>query len=111
MIRKNNGGPLQTNKNGSLRRLTGLVRRLQREPALVDRYDEIIQDQLARGIVERASEEPKGREFYIPHKPVVRESAESTKMRIVFDASARANEKSLSLNDCLETGPPLQNLL
>ena len=55
--------------------------------------------------------EPVGREFYIPHKPVIRESAESTKLRTVFDASAKANEKSPSLNDCLETGPALQNLL
>ena len=37
--------------------------------------------------------------------------AESTKIRIVYDASARANEKAPSLNDCLETGPPLQNKL
>ena len=55
--------------------------------------------------------EPVGREFYIPHKPVIRESAESTELRIVYDASAEANEKSPSLNDCLETGPSLQNLL
>ena len=55
--------------------------------------------------------EPVGREFYIPHKPVIRESAESTKLRIVYDASAKANEKSPSLNDCLETAPSLQNLL
>ena len=54
--------------------------------------------------------EPVGREFYIPHKTVIRDSAESTKLRIVFDASAKANEKSPSLNDCLETGPALQNL-
>ena len=32
-------------------------------------------------------------------------------MRIVYDASARANEKSPSLNDCLERGPLLQNLM
>ena len=37
--------------------------------------------------------------------------AESTKIQIVYDASARANEKAPSLNDCLETGPPLQNKL
>ena len=49
--------------------------------------------------------------FYIPHKPVVRENAETTKVRIVFDASAKANEDSPSLNECLETGPPIQNLL
>ena len=55
--------------------------------------------------------EPVGREFYIPHKPVIRESAESTKLRIVYDVSAKANEKSPLLNDCLETGPSLQNLL
>ena len=52
-----------------------------------------------------------GRECYFPHKPVVRESAESTKLRIVFDVSARSNESRPSLNDCSETGPPLENLL
>ena len=49
--------------------------------------------------------------MYIPHKAVIREAAESTKLRVVFDASARQDEKSPSLNDCLETGPSLQNLL
>jgi len=52
-----------------------------------------------------------GREFYIPHKPVVRATAESTKLRIVYDASARAFDGAPSLNDCLHTGPPLQNKL
>lgn len=32
-------------------------------------------------------------------------------MRIVYDASARANGNAPSLNECLETGPPLQNQL
>lgn len=32
-------------------------------------------------------------------------------MRIVYDASARANEKVPSLNDCVETGPTLQSKL
>ena len=51
------------------------------------------------------------REFYIPHKAVVRENAETTKTRIVYDASARAYDSAPSLNDCLEVGPPLQNQL
>lgn len=63
------------------------------------------------GIVERVSSDPVGREFYIPHKTVVRESAESTKLQIVLDASAISKERRPSLNHCLETGPPLQNLL
>ena len=41
----------------------------------------------------------------------MRESAESTKLRIVYDASARAYPEAPSLNDCLNAGPPLQNRL
>ena len=54
---------------------------------------------------------PVGEEFYISHKAVVREAAESTKLWIVYDASARETEKSPFLNECLEAGPPLQNKL
>ena len=41
----------------------------------------------------------------------MREGAESTKLRIVYDASAKPNSSSPSLNECLEVGPPLQNLI
>ena len=41
----------------------------------------------------------------------MREEAESTKMRIVYDASAKSIFSSPSLNECLQTGPQLQNLL
>ena len=62
-----------------------------------------------KGVVERAEESSvNGREFYIPHKPVVRATAESTKLRIVYGASARAFNSAPSFNDCLYTGPPLQ---
>jgi hypothetical protein len=107
---KGNHPPLPNNKSGSLRRFNSLVRKLERSD-LLERYDKVIKDQLEQEIVERASEVPQGREFYIPHKPVVKESAESTKLRIVYDASARASENSPSLNECLNPGPPLQNQL
>ena len=104
-------GRLLTNEHGSIARLEGLVRKLQREPGMIDKYDEIIQEQLKEGIVERVVEEPHERVFYIPHKPVKRETSTTTKLRIVFDASAKPSEESPSFNECLETGPPLQNLL
>ena len=44
----------------------------------------------------------------MPHRAVIRESAESTKLRVVYDASVKS-ESGFSLNDCLEKGPPLQN--
>ena len=51
------------------------------------------------------------KEFYLPHKPVFREGAETTKLRVVSDASAKPSRESLLLNECLGKGPPLQNLL
>ena len=99
------------NEMGSLKRLSALTRRLEKQPGMLEKYSDVIQDQLTQGIVEHVTDEAKGREFYIPHKPVIRETAESTKLHIVYDASARAHEKAPSLNDCLETGLPLQNSL
>ena len=83
-----------------------------RSQGTIERYDQVIQDQIEAGIVERVSGPVTGsREFYIPHKPVVRESAETTKLRVVYDASARAHSGAPSLNECLNPGPPLQNQL
>jgi hypothetical protein len=103
--------PLPNNELGSLRRLNYLARKLEKQPGMLQKYDDVIKDQLTQGIVEKATEEADGREFYIPHKPVVCDSAETTKLRIVYDTSARENEKAPSLNKCLESRPCLQNLL
>ena len=111
LLWKPNTDSLPNNKAGSLARLGKLVQKLERKPELFQQYRDIINDQKDQGTVEKASEDPQGREFYLPHKPVVKESAESTKVRVVYDASARASDDSLSLNDCLETGPPLQRNL
>ena len=54
---------------------------------------------------------PFGKEFYLPHQPVIQEAAESTKVRIVFDASAAENDQSPSLNGATDEGqPPLNKL-
>ena len=64
-----------------------------------ERYNEIIQKQIQESIVESAPKQPNGREFYIPHKPVIRENADSTKLRIVYDASAKEYPEAPSLNE------------
>ena len=43
----------------------------------------------------------------MPHFPVFKSDSATTKMRIVYDASAKMSPKSPSLNDCLHTGPNL----
>ena len=75
-------------------------------------YHDVMNQQISDGILEPAPKHPTGNVVhYIPHKAVIREQAESTKLRIVYDASARASTESPSLNDCLKVGPPLQPLL
>lgn len=39
----------------------------------------------------------------------MKENAETTKLRVVYGASAKSEE--VSLNECFEKGPPLQNML
>ena len=74
-------------------------------------YDPIILNQLSSEIVEVAPEHASEKEFYIPHRPVVKETSETTKLRIVYDALAHARTNAPSLNECLHAAPPLQNEL
>eukprot|EP00794_Sanderia_malayensis_P017215 gene17215-biopygen14817 len=89
-------------------RLNSLMRRLEKQPELLQTYHTIIQDQQRQEVVEVTPETPEAPQHYIPHKPVVREHVQSTKVRIVYDASAKADSESPSLNKCLGIGPPLQ---
>jgi hypothetical protein len=46
--------------------------------------------------------------YYLPHHPVFKEDSTTTKLRVVFDGSAKTSS-GLSLNDVQMVGPPLQN--
>ena len=41
----------------------------------------------------------------------MREEAETTRLRMVYDASTRVPSNAISLNECLHSGAPLQNKL
>jgi len=96
--------PLPNNKTGNLKRFASLVQCLKRNGKW-EEYDAIIQQQLEEGVVEEAEEPTQVKEFSIPHKAVIRESSETTKMRIVCDTSARAYDAAPSLTEHLESGP------
>ena len=62
------------------------------------------------GIVERfLDHKPFSKDFYLPHRLVIREAAESTKVRIAFNASAKENDQFPLLNDITEVVPRLMN--
>ena len=52
---------------------------------MLSEYDAVISEQLEQGIVEIAPEKVEGKEFYLPHRTVVREEAETTKLRMNFE--------------------------
>jgi len=89
-------------------RLRSLHHQLRKELNLLSDCDKIIREQEQAGIVERVPEEEttsdKSRAYYSPHHAVIRKDRETTKVRIVYDGSAKSSKEELSLNDCLETG-------
>ena len=91
----------------SLRRLNSLFKRLKDTPDLLEKYDAIIKEQLDLGIVVPVDDSlsSPARVHYMPHHAVIRRDKSTTKVRVVYDASAKADGPSL--NDCLHTGPSL----
>ena len=81
--------PLPTNKELTLARLKSTTRWLERTQRLKE-YHTVMEEQLKEGILQPIPETPTGEVMhYIPHQPVIRDDAESTKMRIVYDCLAR----------------------
>ena len=102
----------ETNEEQSRRRLQNMERKLGRNEQLKADYKQIVEEQLEEGIVERIPTKQTGeRVFYLPHKPVVRTEAVTTKVRMVFDAGAKLHPLAASINECMYTGPSLQPLL
>ena len=54
---------------------------------------------------------PSDKECYLPHKGIVKKEVATTKLRIVYDDSARESDRQPSLKDYLHPGASLQNVL
>ena len=102
--------PQNSNEVQSRARLRNLMSKMKDN--VREKYEAIIKEQLEMGIIEEAPEVATGkRVYYMPHKPVISEEAISTKVRMVFDASAKPSFEDYSINECMNPGPPTQPLL
>ena len=108
--------PVPDNYSLSQKRLTRQLSRLKEDKEIAQKYDEVIKEQLREGIIERVTKEDYagpsvGAVTYLPHQHVLRPDKETTKLRVVFDASAKHKGEGLSVNDVLDPGPSLLPLL
>jgi len=92
---------LPTNFSLSYSRLKSLSAKFLADSQLAERYQEVILDQLAKGIIEPGEKKGKD-EFFLPHHAVINPK----KLRVVYDASAK-EKGQISLNDALIPGPNL----
>ncbi|XP_062538989.1 uncharacterized protein LOC134207281 [Armigeres subalbatus] len=97
----------------AMRRFQQLERRLGRDVDIRKRYNEFMLEYIRLGhmrlvgTVENLNDHDRT-VFYLPHHPVFKEASTTTKLRVVFDGSAKTTTNH-SLNDALLTGPVIQD--
>ena len=75
----------------ALSRMKMLLNRLESDKELFCKYDHVIQQQENMGIIEEVVDVGKAgtRKYYLPHHPVLTPHKETTKIRVVYDASTK----------------------
>ncbi len=98
--------PLSSDLQMCTNRLNSLYRRLRKDSNLLEQYDQIFKDRLANGVIERVPQENENNvaAHFLCHFGVIRNERETTKLRVVFDGSAKSEPSSVSLSDRLEIG-------
>lgn len=84
-----------------------LERRFSRNEVLRKEYTKCIEEYISLGhakLIDFKDNEPS---YYLPHHAVIKESSLTTKVRVVFNASAKSTNQ-FSLNDRMYVGPTIQ---
>ncbi|XP_055590962.1 uncharacterized protein LOC129743045 [Uranotaenia lowii] len=98
-------------KGAALRRFAWLERRLEKDADLKSQYHDFMREYIDLGHMDLVPPESENvKSCYLPHHPVVKESSSTTKVRVVFDGSAKTSTGH-SLNDSLLVGPVVQDEL
>ncbi|XP_011858930.1 PREDICTED: uncharacterized protein LOC105556447 [Vollenhovia emeryi] len=96
-------------KDTAICRFKNMEKRFNRDPLLKKDYAAFIHEYEAIGHM-RKIQTPEALvmpHYYLPHHCVIKEESDTTKLRVVFDASCKTTS-GISLNDALMTGPVLQ---
>ena len=107
---KSNTNQLGDSKFMATKRLEHLLRRLNKDPEIKELYQKFINEYQDLGHMEEVpinSTHDPANVQYLPHHCVIRPSSTTTKLRVVFDASAKTTS-GFSLNDIQYTGAKVQ---
>nr|XP_045584796.1 uncharacterized protein LOC123746940 [Procambarus clarkii] len=94
----------------ALNQMKSQVLHFNRQPDKLKLCHEIIQQQLNNKFIKVFTNDNPKEGHYLPHHAVLKDSI-TTPIRIVFNCSDKAKQNSVSLNDCLQTGPSLTQRL
>lgn len=92
------------------KRFLSLEKRLNQKPELRRMYSDFIKEYRELGHLSDSKVQRTDTSYFLPHHAVLKESSESTKLRVVFDASARTSS-GFSINDIQMVGPNIQDSL
>ncbi|XP_050293840.1 uncharacterized protein LOC126734311 [Anthonomus grandis grandis] len=109
---RDNVSKLGMSKEMAAKRLTFLVQRLNKNKSLEREYINFLNEYRDLGHMVKVknfsiSDVDSRLCYYLPHHAVLKESSLTTKLRVVFDASAKT-DTGLSLNDIQYVGPTIQ---
>lgn len=90
---KDNNPDLPLNRELAMGRLRSSVLRMRHKPEVMKQYDSIIQDQFEKRIIDVCDNNVDGMLQCLPHHAVINLQKPTTKLRIVYDASAKSMKR------------------
>lgn len=101
---------LQSNEENAIKRFYALEKKLNQNQVLKEKYSDFIKEFIELKHMEKIPHHQINTDnsYYLPHHCVLKDSSLTTKLRVVFDASAK-DSNGLSLNDTLIAGPNIQD--
>jgi len=109
---RSNVDKLGDSLEAATKRLYALEKRLSKDHKLKQQYIHFMKEYQELGHMTEVepNDEDSHPIYYLPHHSVVKESSSTTRVRVVFDASAKTSS-NLSLNDVLMVDPIIQDII